>query len=73
MEFKEEYKMIKKLIRVVAASSVSGGLLMLMGKIGMKVNLLNTTAIWNLTMLLGITVIMALNIQILLEKEQKAI
>lgn len=72
-KFKEEYKMVKKLIRITAASLTSGAVLMEFTKLGGNLNVLNSTVQWNVCMGLGIVLITILNLQILMEKEQKII
>lgn len=65
--------MVKKLIRITMASLVSGGVLVGLTKLGFKLNILNTISQWNICMVLGIVLITILNLQILTEKERKAI
>lgn len=72
-KFKEEYKMVKKLIRITASSLTSGMVLMGFIKMGLKLNILETTQQSNVCIILGIMLISILNLQIFTEKQQRAI
>ena len=63
--------MIKKLIRIIAATITSGAVLIEMTKVGTNLNVLNTTLQLNICMALGLVLIAILNLQIITEKEQK--
>ena len=65
--------MVKKVVRIILSTLVSGVVLEKIVKIGFGLNILKTTAQWNLCLWLGIVLITILNLQILMEKEQKTI
>ncbi len=61
--------MIKKSIRIIAATITSGAVLVGMTKVGANLNVLNTTLQLNICMALGVVLIAILNLQIITEKE----
>lgn len=63
--------MIKNSIRLIAATVTSGAVLIGITKVGADLNILNTTFQLNICMALGLVLILALNLQIITEKEQK--
>lgn len=63
--------MLKKLIRIGISTFVSATVLVKFVQIGFHFNILNTAAQWNICMVLGILIIAVLNLQILLEKQEK--
>ena len=63
--------MVKKLIRIIVASSTSGVVIMEFIKMGFKLNILETVLQSNVCIISGIILILILNLQILMEKEGK--